>query len=392
MEWEVTMRTIKVGILGTGFSASSHIEALRRIPNIEIVGVSSRELKKAEQFAAHHHIPKAYADATELINDPDIEVIHNCTTNHLHFQFNKEILLAGKHLMTEKPLAINSEQSEELVELAKKSNVISGICFNYRFYPLVAQMREDIRTKKHGKANLVYGGYVQDWCSNVTDYSWRMDKELNGESRAIADIGSHWCDTVEHILGKRIVSVCADLGTVHKVRYKSKDGNTTFSQAKEDTEMVEVPIDTEDYGSVLVRFEDNIQGVFTVSQVSVGRKNNFHFDLVTDQATLAWDQEKPNELWIGRRDKANEVLVKDPSLLSENASKMAHFPGGHQEGWPDGLKNLFLNFYEAVSKNDTQAGDFATIADGHHIMQIIEAILESNRTRSWVDIKEEGLR
>ena len=382
------MRKIRVGIIGTGFSASAHMEALRRIPNIDVVAVASRKLSSAQNFASYHRIPNAYADAHALIGDDSIDVVHNCTTNHLHFQYNKEILLAGKHLMTEKPLALNSEQTAELVELAEKSSSVSAITFNYRFYPLVSHMKEQIAAKKHGKAHMVYGGYVQDWCLNQSDYSWRMDKKMNGESRAIADIGSHWCDTVEYILGKKIVSVCADLGRVHEVRYKSvtQTGNT-FTQRGGQGEMEEVPIDTEDFGNVLVRFEDNIQGVFTVSQVNAGRKNKFHFDIATTHASLSWDQENPNELWIGRKDKANEVLMKDPSLLSEQSAKLALYPGGHQEGWPDGLKNLFINFYDTILSGQKQ-GNFAAISDGHHIMHVIEAIVESHHSRQWVDVKE----
>ncbi|KIL49426.1 Gfo/Idh/MocA family protein [Jeotgalibacillus soli] len=384
------MVAVKVGIIGTGFSAQAHIEAIRRLKGVEVVAVSASTIEKAEELAREYMIPRTYADPLELINDPEVEAIHNCTPNDLHFPINRYVLLAGKHLLSEKPLAMTSEESKELAELAEKSQSVATIAFNYRFYPMVAEAKDIMRNKTYGDCHIVYGGYLQDWCLNKTDYSWRMDPEKNGPSRAIADIGSHWCDTVQHILGKKIIEVFADLKTVHPVREKSEKNKGTFSKSQ-DENREEVAITTEDYGSVLVHFEDGIQGVFTVSQVSAGRKNKFHFDIAAEKATLSWDQEKPNRLWIGKRDEANQELVKDPSLLSESAAALAHYPGGHQEGWPDGLKNLVSEFYDNVRlrKNgepDKENSSMPTIQDGHYIMKLIDSILESHHTKSWVKI------
>jgi len=391
------MERIKVGIIGTGFSARSHLEALRRLPHVEVIAIASGSMERAEQVARQFGIRKAYADANQLIHDPEVEVVHNCTPNHLHFPINREVLSAGKHLLSEKPLAMNSEESRRLMELAQKSEAVSGVCFNYRHYPMVAEARAAIASGKYGRVFLVYGGYLQDWLLYDTDYNWRLDPERNGNSRAIADIGSHWCDTVQHVLGRRIVEVFADLKTVHPVRLKPKDQVATFGTSEEGARE-ETPIRTEDYGSVLVHFEGGIHGVFTVSQVSAGRKNKLYFEIAAEKASLAWDQEEPNRLWIGRRDEPNRELVRDPSLLSPQAASMAHYPGGHQEGWPDGLKNLFIDFYEEVRRKRNGnaaagAGDgkertasFATFEDGHRIMELIDAILESHRTKKWVQL------
>ncbi len=291
---------------------------------------------------------------------------------------------------------MTSEQSKELTEIAKESKGVSGLTFNYRFYPMVAQAKEFISEKKYGNTHFVYGGYVQDWCLNKSDYSWRMDPDKNGPSRAIADIGSHWCDTVQNILGKKIVKVFADLKTVYPFREKSINAVETFSK-NQDEEKEIIEITTEDYGSVLIHFEDGTQGVFTVSQVSAGRKNKFHFDIALEKGSIAWDQEMPNRLWIGKRDEPNQELMKDPSLLSANAASLAHYPGGHQEGWPDGMKNLLLDFYEEVivkkeGRPSKGKSTFATIEDGHYIMQLIDAILESHRTKQWVKITEEVIK
>jgi predicted dehydrogenase len=387
------MDKVKVGIIGTGFSAMSHLEGLRRVSHIEVVAIASGSKEKAQQKAAEFAIPKAYGDAYELIHDPEVEVIHNCTPNHLHYSINREVLLAGKHLLSEKPLAMNSAESRELSELAKKSQSVSGVCFNYRHYPLVAQAKGAIANNEYGRVHLVYGGYIQDWLLYDTDYNWRLDPERNGTSRAIADIGSHWCDTVQYVLGRKIVEVFADLKTVHPVRLKPKDQVSTFTSSQNEGRE-EIKITTEDYGSVLVHFEDGIHGVFTVSQVSAGRKNKLHFEIAAEKASLAWDQEKPNQLWIGKRDEPNGELLRDPSLLSSYAASLAHYPGGHEEGWPDGLKNLFIDFYGSVKRSkkgikNENPSSFASIEDGHRIMRLIEAILESHRTKKWVRLSNE---
>ncbi|KIL34680.1 dehydrogenase [Cohnella kolymensis] len=378
------MDNIKVGIIGTGFSAASHIEALRRIPFVEVAAVCGSNADKGRVFAESMGVPVSYGSAAELIADPDIQAVHNCTPNALHYELNKMVLLAGKHLMSEKPLALNSEQSAELAEIAGKVGVVSGVSFNYRHFPMVCQTKELLESGGGRNVSLVYGGYLQDWLSLKTDYSWRLDEEKNGISRAIADIGSHWCDTIQYVLGKKITKVFADLKTVHPIRKKPRTTMNTFGSS-DHADREDVKVGTEDYGSVLIHLEDGVQGVFTVSQVSSGRKNRLFYEIVADGATYAWDQEKPNDLWVGRRDRANEQLVRDPGLLDPKAAALAHYPGGHQEGWPDGLKNLCIDFYTAV-QNKQHEPTFASMDDGHRIMRLIEAIMESHRTEKWVHI------
>jgi predicted dehydrogenase len=379
------MNTIKVGIAGTGFSAVAHVEALRRIPFVEVWGVSASSLQKSREFAGKMKIPRAYASLEDMLQDPDIQAVHNCTPNALHYDMNKKVLQAGRHLLSEKPLAIDSRQSAELVELAQQAGVVNAVCFNYRHYPMVAQMRELLQTGRQGRVNLVYGGYLQDWLLYDTDYNWRLEPERNGPSRAIADIGSHWCDTVQHVVNKNIVEVFADLKTVHPVRHKPKGSITTFASS-DGTETEPVPILSEDYGSVLIHFEDGIQGVFTVSQVAAGRKNRLFFEIAADRASLAWDQENPNHLWIGKRGQPNEDWLKDPDLLLPQSAALAHYPGGHQEGWPDGLKNLFHDFYKKIADKD-HSGTFATLSDGHRMMKLVEAILQSHREKRWIAVE-----
>ncbi|TDL82863.1 Gfo/Idh/MocA family protein [Peribacillus frigoritolerans] len=387
------MEKIKVGIIGTGFIGPTHIEAIRRLGFVEVVALAETSQEQAETKAAELGIPLAYGDYRVMLKNDEIHVVHNCTPNHVHFAINKDIILAGKHVISEKPLAMNSEESAELLALAKTKDVVHGVNFNYRQHASVQNLRAMISNGDLGKVNLVHGSYLQDWLLYETDFNWRLAPEVGGESRAIADIGSHWCDTVQYVTGKKIVEVFADLATVIPVRKKATSGSNTFSTVNhEEQEYEDVAINTEDYASVLVRFEDGSRGVFTVSQVSAGRKNRLSFEIDGSKSSVFWNQEEPEKLWIGHRDKPNEILLADPSLFSAEAKSAIHHPGGHNEGWPDALKNMMLNFYTFIREENslkTDKPNFATFQDGHLSMCITDAILESHQQQKWVKVKQE---
>ncbi|KYH31685.1 Gfo/Idh/MocA family protein [Neomoorella mulderi] len=384
------MQKIKVGVIGTGFVGPAHIEAVRRLGIVEVVALAEANQELAEKKAAELGIAKAYGDYREMLADLDIKVVHNCTPNHLHYKINKDIIMAGKHVLSEKPLAMTSSESAELLQLAREHKVVHGVNFNYRQYPLVQQLRAMIREGTLGTVNLVHGSYLQDWLLYDTDYNWRLEPEVGGSSRAVADIGSHWCDTVQHVIGQRITEVFADLATVIPVRKRPKQGVVTFGvQELQAGQYEEVPIKTEDYATVLLRFSGGARGVFTVSQVSAGRKNRLSFEIDCSKSSAFWNQEEPEHLWIGHRERPNEILMADPALLLPEAKKYIHHPGGHNEGWPDGLKNMMHNFYSFILEGKDPLADttnFATFADGHAAMCIIEAILESNATQKWVKV------
>ncbi|TFD93591.1 Gfo/Idh/MocA family protein [Jeotgalibacillus sp. R-1-5s-1] len=379
-------KMIRAAVIGTGFSAMAHLETLKRLPGVEAAAIVSRSFEKAEEIAAEYRLAFAYDSIDELLHNPEIDVVHNCTPNVLHYELNKKILLAGKHVLSEKPLALNSEESEELLELARSKNLVHGVCFNYRHYPMIEEARVKVSSHSYGKPHLIGGGYLQDWCLYDTDYSWRMDPDLNGRSRAVADIGSHWCDTVQHVLGQRIVRVCADLSIVHPMRKKPLEGDSSTFSNEETDRYEEVQIHSEDAGNVLVQFEDGSKGMFSVSQVTAGKKNHLHFTISLSDGTLEWDQENPNQLWIGKRSEANQLLMKDPGLLTDSARTYAHYPGGHQEGWPDCLKNLMISFYDSVRDSGMGKQDFATFEDGHYNMKIVDAILRSSGEERWVEV------
>ena len=382
------MSKINAGIIGTGFIGPAHVEALRRLGNVEVAAVAERDADLAAAKAKELSIPKSYGDYRELLADPDIHVVHNCTPNHLHFEVNRDILAAGKHVVSEKPLAMNSDESRELVKLADQAGVVHAIDFNYRYMPLVQQAKlmcqagDDV-----GRVLAVHGSYLQDWLHKDTDWNWRLVPEMSGESRAVADIGSHWCDLIQFVTGLKIVRVMADLVTVHPTRKRPKVEVETYAgKVLQPEDLEDVEIGTEDYASILLEFDSGAHGVLTVNQCAAGRKNRLYYEIDGSNSALSWDQEKPNELWIGRRDGPNQTMLKDPSLLYEAARDYAHYPGGHNEAYPDGPKNLFRNIYGFIA-GDRPGGDFATFVDGHNEIAICDAVLKSGKAKQWVDVE-----
>jgi predicted dehydrogenase len=382
------MKKIQTGIIGTGFIGPAHLEALRRLGYVDVVAVAERDQALAQAKADELSIPKAYGDYHELLANPEIRVVHNCTPNHLHFEVNCDIMAAGKHVVSEKPLAMTSDESRQLVQLAQRAGIVNAINFNYRYMPLVQQARLMCQaTDDVGRVLALHGSYLQDWLHQETDWNWRLVPELSGASRAVADVGSHWCDLVQFVTGLKIVRVMADLVTIHQVRKRPKAEVETYTgKVLKPEDLEDVPIETEDYGSILLEFDSGAHGVMTVNQCAAGRKNRLYFEIDGANRALVWDQERPNELWVGRRDGPNETILKDPSLLYDEARQYAHYPGGHNEGYPTGPKNLFRNVYGFIA-GQRPGGDFATFQDGHNAMAICDAVLKSSRERQWVDVQ-----
>jgi predicted dehydrogenase len=299
-------------------------------------------------------------------------------------------MAAGKHVICEKPLGLTVRQTAELAGLAARAPLVTAVCYNVRFYPLCLEARQRITDGQLGKIHHVTGSYVQDWLLYETDFNWRVLAEQGGALRAIADIGTHWLDLVQAITGLEVERVCADLRTVLPTRLRPMGSVETFqSKVQSARQTQEIAVTTEDYGAVLMRFKTGAAGCFAVSQVTAGRKNCLRFEVAGEKAALGWNSERPNELWIGRRDQANEVLVRDPALLSPPARPYANYPGGHNEGFPDTFKQLFRAVYDYIDRGDVAAPrQFPTFADGHHEVVLCEAILRSQREQRWVTIAD----
>lgn len=383
------MYTLNVAIVGTGFMGPAHTEALRRL-GINVAGIMGSSPEKSRKAAEELGIPKAYSSYEELLADEDVHAVHITSPNRFHFEQARSALQRGKHVHCEKPLAMTSEESRALVKLAKESGVAAGVNYNIRYYPLNLEARDMIQRGELGEIFSIRGSYVQDWLLYPTDYNWRVLSKEGGKTRAVADIGTHWLDLLQSITGLSVEAVFADLKTVHPIRQRPTGEVATFSGKVEQTEATEsISIETEDYGALLLRFEGGIQGSLWVSQITAGRKNSLRYEIAGSKGALAWNSERPNDIWIGYRDQPNQLLARDPGLVSEAARAFITYPGGHNEGYDDTFKQSFKAFYDYVAAGDFSAPEpFPTFSDGHMEIVLCEAVLKSHQQKQWVAIPE----
>jgi len=381
------MKTLQIGVAGLGFIGPAHIEALRRIPNLHVAAISDMNVEIAQEKADQLGVSTAYGSYDDLLAHEGLDCIHICTPNHLHYPMAKAALEAGINVVCEKPLSMTIAEAEELVELAEKKGLVNAVHFNIRYYPLVRQMKAMRESGDLGEIYSVIGTYLQDWLFYATDYNWRLEPQYSGDSRAIADIGSHLMDLIEHVTGLEIKEVMADFSTVHPTRKKPLKPVETYSgKMLKPEDYADVPIETEDFATVMLRFSNGNKGVLTVSQVSAGRKNRINVEIAGAKKTIAWCSETPNELWIGERDTPNGQLLRDPALVNESASKLISFPGGHNEGFPDTSKQLFKQVYGAIRNGKHETDLYPTFSNGLRELYLGEAIVESNKKQAWVTI------
>ncbi len=382
---------IRVGVIGVGFIGPAHIESIRRLGFVDIVAIATSSEETAIPKAKALSVPKAYGNYLDLINS-DIDVVQITSPNYLHFPQAKAALEAGKHVVCDKPLVTSSGESRVLVDLAREKGLVNAVTFNHRFYPLVQESRAMIKQGKLGSLYLVQGGFHQDWLLYDTDYNWRVEAKEGGEVRAVGDIGTHWLDTIQYVTGLKVQAVFAQLRTVIPVRKRPKGSVETFTgKEQKSTDYEEIPIDTDDCGAIMLKFEGTeTLGVMTVSQVSPGRKCRLFYEIYGSSTGISWDSEMPGQMWIGHRDKFNEIFIKDPALMDPVSRPSARYPGGHQEGFPDSHTHCERTIYEYIREEKHKSGaepDFPTFQDGHEEQLICEAILESSKKNEWVEVK-----
>ena len=375
---------IGAAVVGTGFIGVVHVEALRRL-GVQVHGVVGSSQDRAKVRSRELGLPPAYESFKAMLADPRVEVVHITSPNHLHHEHASAALRAGKHVVCEKPLAMTAAESAELLQLAEQSGRVHAVNFNLRFYPLCRHVRGLVKQGELGDIRLISGHYLQDWLLLDTDWNWRLEPELGGELRAVADIGSHWMDLTTFLAGKRITSVMADLATFIKTRRRPAGPVETFA-TDHGGKTVAREIHTEDSAMILLRYEDETRGALTVSQVSPGRKNSLVFEIDGSTSAAAWNSERPDELWLGHRGRPNEILLRDPALLNEDARAATSLPGGHAEGFADTFKALYAAVYRAVAEGKPGEG-YPTFADGHDEMLVCDAVARSSRERRWVDVE-----
>lgn len=376
---------ITAAVIGSGFIGALHIETLRRI-GVRVSGVLQSSAVRGTERASALGLPRGYRSLDELLQDDSVQVVHVTSPNVAHHAQVEQILRAGRHVVCEKPLAMTSDESAELLELAAATGLVSAVNFNLRFYPLNQHVAGLVAQGGLGDVRLVTGHYFQDWLLLDTDWNWRLQKEQGGALRAVGDIGSHWLDLMSSLTGRRIESVMADLHTFIPVRYRPRGPVLTFSTERA-ADALPVEIDTEDVALILVRFEGGARGTVAISQLSPGRKNSLTYQIDGAESAVAWDSESPEQLWIGHRDRPNEMLLRNAALMNSAGAAAARLPGGHVEGFADTFSAAFRAIYaDVMAGAPSPRPAYATFADGHAEMLVGDAILESSRTGSWMPV------
>ena len=370
-------------IIGTGFIGTVHLGALRRL-GVRVTGVLGSSAERGAQRSAALGVP-AYATLDDLLADPAVQVVHVTSPNHAHYPQVKRILAAGRHVICEKPLAMTSAQSAELVALAARSGLVAAVCYNIRFYPLNQHARQMVQDAALGDVRLVTGQYHQDWLAKPTDWNWRLQADQGGTLRSVGDIGTHWLDLVQFVTGQRITAVLADLATFIPERRKPLGPVETFSPTAGATEPR--AITTDDAATILLRFANGARGVMSTSQISHGRKNALTWDIAGSAGSAAWASDAPDTLWLGHRDAPNQTLHRDAGLMNRAGAAATSLPGGHVEGFADTFHALFRAIYADVASGARSSG-YASFADGHAGMQLCDAVIQSAACGTWVTVAQ----
>ncbi len=379
---------VRAAVIGAGFVGPHHVDAIRRTGYAEVVAIAGSDPDRAAAKAASLGVPRSTGRADDLLTDPGVDVVHICTPNATHVAMAAMAMEAGKHVVIEKPIATDTEGAEHLVSVAQTTGRHAMVAFTYRGYPMVERARELVAKGDLGALRLVHGAYLQDWLADPTDWNWRVEPAAGGASRAVADIGTHWFDTVEHVTGQRIEAVFADLATFMPIRQRPRGGVEAFGKPAGETEAV--AITSEDAATILVRFAGGGRGSCVISQVSPGNKNAFWFEIAGEQQSLAWQQERPERLVLRSRD-ATTTFARSPA--PRPGPGIPPLPAGHPEGWSDALRDLFRPFYAAVAAGvaasaagETDAAPYPTLRAGARALRFVDAVLRSSREERWTSL------
>lgn len=370
-------------IVGAGFIAEVHLEALRRL-GVGVAGILASTSERSEQRARDWGTG-FYPDLDAVLGDEAVDVVHLTTPNHLHFAQVRAALSAGKHVVCEKPLAVTSAETAELLALAQRSGLVHAVNFNVRYYGQLRQARRMIARGEIGAVHHVTGAYLQDWLLLQSDWNWRLDPALGGPLRAVADIGSHWIDLVCHLTGARVQAAMADLATVLPERLEPEGRALTFGVETAGSTRPR-RIETEDIAGVLLRLTGGIRATLALSQMSAGRKNSLRVQVDGADGALAFDGERPEELWLGRRTGSSELLLRDPGH-PDSGAPLGTLPAGHAQGFAETFRDLYREVYEAVSAGGPPSQPaYPTFADGHEEALVAEAIQASARAGCWQEV------
>jgi len=366
------MKRIRVGVAGVGFIGEAHVEALKRTPYVDVVAIA--EKYGAKEKAEKLDVPYYFEDYKEMIDTCDLDSIHICTPNDTHMDAALYAFEHGLHVICEKPMARDSNEARIMLDAAEKSGKVHAINFHNRFYPMMHNLRNMIKDGELGDIYAVHGGYLQDWLLYETDFNWRITSKQSGKTRAISDIGSHWIDLAEYVIGQKVTEVFAEFKCVYPTRRQM-----TAEGWKE------VDVDTEDMAYILLRFDGGAIGSGVISTMFSGKKNQTTLLVSGSKMSAEWDNEKLEQLLLGCRDEINRLMLKNPKLCHEKSASVISYPAGHMEGFPDAFKQNFIAIYEAI-RGETPPKPFATFEDGLHQMIICDKLYESAQTGKWIKL------
>jgi predicted dehydrogenase len=385
------MRKIRCGIIGFGFVGPHHLDAMRRLGFVEVTTICTQHVDQAGEKARRFHVPKACGDYHDLLDDPEIEVVDVVTPTHLHHPIALAALAKGKHVIVDKPLALTAGEAREMMVAARQTRKVAAVTFNIRYNPVLQQARVMAQRGELGRIHLLQGHYLQEWLLHDTDFSWRLEPEKCGPTAMIAEAGAHWFDLSQHVSGLRIVRLRTELSTTMRIRKKPRARFTEAFATGVPLDTEDFPVNVPDLGFVVVEYDNGARGIFTTSSMCAGRKNDLRLEINGARASMEWRQERPNELWVGRRDEPNQTLLKDPSLFEESVRSYAALPGGHNEGWSGAFRNLMRSIFSFIAEGrDPATADgvaFPTFQTGYQINCITDAILRSHRAGgAWVEV------
>lgn len=362
------MKKFKAAVVGIGFIGIAHIEALRRLGYVDVVAISDPniDLELANKLGFEFF----YKDYKDLINNHDLDFIHICTPNNLHYEMTSYALNKDINVVLEKPMTYSLEEAKKLVQLLDSKKLTAGLNFHNRMFVAVNHMKNKIKSDELGEITMVFGNYLQDWLLLETDYSWRLINDESGDTRTVADIGSHILDLIQYVTNLKITEVSATFKTIYPKRIHNNK---------------EILIDSEDLAIVNFKLENGALGSVNLSQMYAGKKNDIKLLISGTKASLEWGFQDLENLYMGHREKPNEVIFKDP-ILMKDAKDYMHFPPGHIEGLPDAFKNNFQQIYQKSLNPDLKTG-FSTFKEGYQIMLINDAIKRSVNSKTWEKVK-----
>ncbi len=378
---------INVGLIGIGYIGGVHLGALSRLGGVKVAAIYDVNKSLSEKAAEIYEINTVAGSIDEIMADPNVQVVHNCTPNKYHYEITKKAIKAKKHILSEKPLAMTLAEAKELTEMAENAELITGVDFCYRYYPVVQDFAARIQRGDLGDVRMATGTWFQDWLSYETDYTWRLEKSESGESNITADLGSHWFDLIQFCTGLQVSSVRGDFMTIIPRRKKPKRQVLAFERVgEEESELIDVEL--EEYSSVQFRLSNNAPGSFTTSQICQGRKSDTEFQIYGSKSSMAWNHSRSNELWIGYKNKLNEILIENPILQVSSTAKWANLPAGHPLGYHDAVLALFTDYYDAIKNNQKDKdSNRPTFRTGYDEMVILDAILRSVKEEKWINVQ-----